>query len=442
MFNRPVRILLTIALGVAAANLSAGFALAQKSGHYRVVQLDGKVIQGTVKEIPGAYEITTKWGIVVTIRKNDVRRMEKIPEPKSPGAASKKGAKGANAGGIDDEIIAAILGDDALEGGDVAASGVQDLGALPMNETSVAEMKRIAGANAKLWVTDHLVLVYTSDKKIARRLASRLERIYSWVHTFMKMFEIPSKRPEYKLEMYFFESNKEYQGYGNNVGGIPAWAAGFYMRTNNRSAFYDMNDGPGMADVKRQLKRSHWRRRQYWTNRLKRRQDFFNVTVIQHEAAHHIHFNVGVFPKRGDIPHWVAEGLAQMFELPPGNLGGSLGATNHFRLGEFLQQYSRKYGGNPRNLVKTRLFISDDNQWTPSKYAHGWALNHFLYKKRREQYGAFMRMMSQREEDVELTATQQQQAFEDLFGPADDKFHTEFLEYISSIQFRRSALDF
>ncbi|MCP5119172.1 MAG: DUF1570 domain-containing protein, partial [bacterium] len=227
--------------------------------------------------------------------------------------------------------------------------------------------------------------------------------------------------PENKLEIYFFANHEHYKSYGSTVGGIPDWAAGFYMRTINRSAFYDMNYEPSVVQIKRQFERANWRAKQFVRNRLKRRMDFFNINVTQHEAAHHIHFNTGVFPKRGDMPRWVTEGLAQMFELPPGKLGGSLGATNHYRLAEFQTQYNRRYGGNPRALVKLRHFISDDSTWNPqAHYPYGWALNHYLWQKQRDKYAVFMRRMSKREEDKRLPATEQQPGVEALLPPARD----------------------
>ena len=57
-------------------------------------------------------------------------------------------------------------------------------------------------------------------------------------------------------------------------------------------------------------------------------------------------------------------------------------------------------------------------------------------------YAVFMRRMAAREEDQTLSPTEKQQEFEDIFGPADDAFQAKFLEYIFSLQPRRSAIGF
>lgn len=451
---RRMVMLLSLAVGLITLTVAARHALADKSGRYRVTLHDNKVVEGELKETADGYEVTTKSGIQMKLRRNQVKKLEELREPKfetegvAMGGASAAAAPGASAGpettdpreAITDAMVGELIGSDAVDPGSIVSSDLQDLSVLPLDEPSLKEMLRLAhtgtGQDAQVLQRDHFVLVYTSSRELASQLGSRLESVYTWAHKFMRMIDLPAQRPAYKLEIFFFSSNEEYVAYGNNVGGIPSWAAGFYMQSNNRSAFYDMNDQPGIAELFEQLKRAPYRQRQFIQNRIKRECDFYNITVIQHEAAHHIHYNVGVFPKRAHTPRWLVEGLAQMFELPPGNMGGSLGATNYYRLEEFNQRWRRSRG----SLVPTRQFISDDSQWNPGiHYPHGWAMVHFLWKKHREKFARYMKKIANHEEDVQYTVAQVQQEFEEIFGPADDKFHKEFTDYIFSIPRRRSA---
>lgn len=459
-------------LGIAVISLAGFFlttqwpsAAAQVGGKCRIVLMNGNYLDGDVKETADGYEVKSRQGITTTVKKNQVREVvpldesgkpidKKVLPANKPAKAGDKNANGKNEPQtaarreVSDAEIALILGDEdesgeadaELDEGESGGVDLKDLPALTLDKDSLQQMLRIGNTNNYL-ETPHFVLVYTSSKEEAQKLAAGMERSYKWAHKFMEMLNLKALRPQSKLEIYYFGTNKEYQSYGSVVGGVPEWAAGFYMRPINRSSFYDMNDEPNVAQLKEQLKQlpsSNWREKQFINNRIKRRSDFYNVTIVQHEAAHHIHFNVGIFNKRGHTPRWLTEGLAQMFELPPGNLGGSLGATNHFRLAQFNQQYR----DNRKAVVATRLFIADDDQWKPERYPHGWAMVHYLWKKKREQFAVFMRKMALREDDRVMSETEIQQEFEDIFGPADDKFHEDFLNYIFSIQFRRSALDF
>jgi hypothetical protein len=273
-----------------------------------------------------------------------------------------------------------------------------------------------------------------------------MEGIYKWVVKYQEMLSVPVKKPEHKLEIYFFATNEEYRKYmALTLGDIIPSAIGFYVRDENRSAFFDLADEPGIAAMKRQLAEPgvDFRQKRLITNRMNRWSDHYNYTVIQHECAHHIHFNTGVFPKRGDMPRWMTEGLACMFETPPSDAGGSLGSVNHSRLNRFRQIYDwePRRGTDYRRLGDLRLFIVDDSQFQgePS-YALGWAIHQYLWKAHRPKYAQYMQKMAAREEDVDVDQTKRQQEFEDLFGEVNEEWIKKFIEYINSLQLKPSLL--
>jgi hypothetical protein len=336
---------------------------------------------------------------------------------------------------VSDSEVREILGSEEFDLDDVIASGPDPLVAVPADEASVQQMLRIAGGepNAKRYETDHFVLVHTSTADKTRSLASRLEAVYHHVARWHEMLGIPVHPPENKLEVFFFGTHEEYLDYQGIQGFRMMQALGFYMRTNNRSAFFDMYDYAPFAAQREQLKNADFQTRRRINNEIKNRTDKFNLEVIQHEAAHHIHFNVGTFPRRGDLNSWVVEGLAQMFEVPPGEGGGSLGATNHGRLSEFRQIYR-----DPERF-DLRLFIVDNRLWQGgASYSMGWSLHQYLWAKHRDAYAKFMRLMSEREDDVTVSETQWQQEFEEFFGAIDEEWVKKWAEYMNGLQLRRS----
>lgn len=423
--------------------LSTGLppAMAEDAGRCRIVRMNGTFVEGDVKKTDAGYEVTVKPGIVVTLKKGEVKRVIPLGAPaEASETASRTGVTARQPGRVSDADIKDILGSDNTGGSDDVIEDPDMLAAVPTNEDSVQEMLRIAGKDAKLHTTPHFALVYTSGREEMLRLASRMESIYKWVLNYQKQLAIPMKKPDHKLEIYFFKTSKEYNDYqAVSLGSVNADALGFYYRPINRSAFYDLSDMPNIANLREQLKQPgiHWRQRQALNNRMQRWADFYNLTVIQHECAHHIHFNTGVFTARGDTPRWLVEGLACMFELPPTDAGGSLGAVNHARLSEFRQIYGTDY----RRLGDLRMFIVDDGLWQGGRsYSLGWALNHFMWKKHRSKYARYMQLMAQREEDVEVDRTKRQQEFEDMFGSVDEDWTKKFVEFINDLQLRPSLL--
>lgn len=456
MFRTAMILGVGLACGLAAVPRTAA---AQDGGKGQIILNDGKKLEGEIKRLAdGGYELTSK-GITRRFKRGEVKSVEfekataeAAPAGKggtSPGKSTEAEEGGPDAAAaaeaITDDIIDEILGDDAIEAGADVALATADLSPLPLNKASLDEMLRVAvtgkGTTPQVYETPHFVLVYTSTKDLARELASRLESVYKWCHTFMKMTGIPPQRPEFKLEIYFFATYEEFKAYGAAVtGGIPDGVAGFYQRDINRSAFFDMREVPQIAEMRKQLAQPgvHWRQRQFITNRMNAWSDYYNVTVIQHEAAHHIHFNCGIFNRKGDYPRWLTEGLAQMFELPPGKLGASLGVTNHYRLGEFRKKYRRNRDAVP----PSRQFICDDGMWGMDKYPEGWAMTNYLWAKKREAFSAYMRRLAQRPDGERFNPTQRQQEFEDLFGAVDDKFHKNFVDFTLNIPYRPSAVDY
>jgi len=414
-------------------------------GECRIVMMDGKRVEGEVTELPDAYQVKTKYGVVVTIRKNEVRDITRLGDiPTGLPKTSEERAAAATdlvRREVTDAEIARILGDLKIDTEDVAEASGDVEAEVPLDEDSVGQMMRIAGRNAKQMETDHFALVYTSTTDKARRQASRLESIYRWNVRFGEMLGLPIQPLEYKLESYYFGDYEEFTAYSSTLGFTPDNALGFYYRVNNRTAFFDMNTWPEFKSVREAMEDADYERRRFVNNRIQRLSEYFNLEVIQHEAAHQIHFNLGVFPKRADVPTWLVEGMAQMFEVPPSKAGGSLGTHNDYRLFEFRAIYGG--GQKLKKLpIDLRLFIVDDSQWKGAEsYSMGWAFAYYLFRKHRDGFATYLRIMAEREDDVTVGQTDRQKEFEDAFGTKiDEALEKDFIEFTNSLQLRRSVM--
>jgi len=444
-----------IVAALAAVVLSlqlAAVARAQVVGRYRIDLMNGQAVEGDVKEMPdGSYEVKTKFGVVVTVKKSEVRGVKALEEA---AAAGKPGTPpvGRSASTlrreISDDEVAAVLADIVARPDEALAGADRDemLADLPVNEESLDDMKRIAGPESKVLLKPHFVMVYTSSADQAQKLGSRLESIYRWKIQFMHMLALPVQKPPSKLEIYYFGTFKEFQ----NISAMPMGVAGFYQPEDRRSYFFDFETHPFIADAVKRAKdpKTPWQERQRLRNRIRRYCENQNLEVIQHEAGHHIDFNIGLFPNNGltrkaSVPLWLVEGTTQMFEVPPTSAGASLGVLNHARLNEVRSIW----GKHPLSVPEWKRFIIDNDMWRrPPKggeaasYCLGWSLVYYLWKTNHLGYGKYCKAVYEREEDVELSNSDREKEFEDIFGRVDEEWVKSFYKFLDSLQLKRSLL--
>lgn len=405
---------------------------------YRVVLTNNKEVIGEVREVGDRYEITVGPGIKRTYKKSQVREIKPLEQE----AAEKPGSFAARRT-VTDAEIEEILGSEAVE--DLYVWDYVrkvDLSApLPVDYESLEVMKRYAGKSAKVLETDHFLVVYTSDTAAARKLVARLEIVYKWNVTFMRLFDIPGKLPDHKFEVFYFGTFKEYTGYQTLNGWMSSGALGFYMRTNNRCAFFDMKTWPPVAQRLRIMRDGNvpFRERRKAENEFERYTNYLNLEVVQHEATHAIHFNVGIFPKGADTGKWMTEGLCVQFEVPPTQEGGSFGSINYSRLDSYHKFYGKNSQRVPWQFVKNLVLAPGSGI---HDYVMGWALNYYLRKQRKEEYGGFMRSLSAKEEtwSFNSTPTERLAEFEEHFGTLDEEWVKEFFAWIAKIPLKKEAI--
>ncbi len=407
---------------------------------YRVVRTNGKEVVGEVTELGNVYKVKVASGITVTLKKSEVREIISL-ESEQPAAIDVDHRRLAME--ITDAEIEQILGDESVEDLYVweYIEQVDLMEPLELDEESVRIMERYAGREGKRLITPHFVFVYTSSPGAARRLAARLETVYKWNVTFMRLFAIPPKKPDSKLEVFYFNTYEEYGAYQTLNGFKSMGALGFYYSLNNRCAFFDMNTWPpvaaalaGSTDTSRPYKE-----RMKLKNEYKRWSDWMNIAVVQHEATHSIQFNIGIFPQRGNIGKWMIEGLCVQFEVAPSITGGSLGSINYSRLDDWHKMYGRKGERVPWTFVKNQIL---SNGMGYHDYVMGWAINYYLRKEFRDEYAEWMQLMAAREDDfsVRINTTQRLADFENLFGKVDEEWVQEMFDYIAAIPMRESAI--
>jgi hypothetical protein len=205
----------------------------------------------------------------------------------------------------------------------------------------------------------------------------------------------------------------------------------------NRCIFFDLATYPPIARLRNdlaRLKSSDADERHRLENQLRRNTQALFAKVIQHEAAHQVQANLGLVPD--DAPPWLAEGLAQLFELPLVERGATLQLwINRYRLAEF----SRLHADPSTWGSQLRRITGDERGWHGgADYSLGWALTDFLYKRHRTRLAEYLRDLAAPDNVAHRSGPREQ--FERAFGPIDEEFVARFRRYMQRLQARHAML--
>jgi hypothetical protein len=426
-------------------------AWSQVSGRQRIELVSGRYVEGDVTELPdGSYEVKTKQGVVLTIKKSEVRAM--YPVDSAAGKDKGDGAESTERRSISDaeinELLAGITTE--LDEGKAGVGTAAMAADLSLDEDSLAEMLKESGADRdkNVLVMPHFVMVYTSSEESAKKLGTRLEAVWRWNMRFMDMLNLPVHRPEHKLELYYFGTRDEFDRYSRNRGSeLAPGILGYYHPDYNRSHFFDLTTFPLFQRELERVKQPgvSWQERQRVTNKTLREVEKENLEVIQHEIGHHIHFSIGLFPKSGfrsdsPLPRWLVEGTTMMFEVPPTTEGASLGLLNHTR----LYQVRASFGVHPLNPTILKDFLLSDMLWFRGpwgmgrSYPLGWSLVYYLFKEHREGYAKYIRAVYNRDERMSEADIQTQ--LEDCVGKLDEKWFKSYYAFLDRLELRPSLV--
>ncbi|MHC4798303.1 MAG: DUF1570 domain-containing protein, partial [Planctomycetota bacterium] len=301
---------------------------------------------------------------------------------------------------------------------------------------------KAAGSDMTIKRTTHFLIAHDVDDSLIIELISRLEHTYHAVYRFCKACGIQTRRPKHRLEVIVFNDQIDYRRYSYGLDFPAEGTYGMYYEPTNRSAFFNVNNGTQMKMLhagiitgqerieklmesvkniknnkapveiifnngrrigmsKKQAKKeiaAAQRTLKHLEKKYKAYAEHINQTVIQHETAHQVLFNAGIHVRGAANPIWVVEGLACLFETPPGNTGAGFATINHQRLKDFrsaIAGLTEKKTIKSEDLVEavktgritplTELIRNPHIFHQPGRnsavqYATAWALIHYLHR--------------------------------------------------------------
>lgn len=330
-------------------------------------------------------------------------------------------------------------------------------------EDPAAEQKLLADAGAGFQIhrTDHFLIAYNTDDDTLHDFVARVEATYRGGLRFMDLHELKATPLKHRLEILFFDTPEGFREFAERMHVDVTGAAGFYHRASRRAFFYNARHAERVREVDRQIDRIEEQAKArrgtsaaanafQAARRLRTERDrlveTINVTVVQHEVAHQVFFNLGLHNR--SAPSWVIEGLAMLLETAPGSEGAGLGAVNQYRLlsfrealagdGKWRDADARQFAAAcaAGRLVPLRAFVGDEKAVHASEahpeqlYAQAWSLVYYLQAHRREDLAVYLTVLYRRPVDRGYTPEQELLLFEKTFGPIDEQFEQRWLNFL------------
>lgn len=311
------------------------------------------------------------------------------------------------------------------------------------------EFADAVGEDYRVKHTDHFIVLTNADEAIVRDFLPRLEKTYDSVHRFVDQVGVKIKYPKEKLPVLFCHDFDEYSARCKQLAGRPAPsdAAGLYWpHPLNFSLFYDMSQVSFVKETTakaeqlkqeaaktpdRNAKQAKLREANWYINRIAIYQQEQNRSVVQHEVAHQLLFNLQFHKIDVDNPQWLVEGMATLFEPPPGKTGAGFNVINQSRLGEIRDALVVMKTDDLKNFVSSTYAGMLSSQG----YAQSWALCYYLVKRKSKELPKYVELIKKRPVDREMSAKENLADFEKCFGKVNDLFTKKFTNYITKLPF-------
>lgn len=315
------------------------------------------------------------------------------------------------------------------------------------------EFSKALGESYRVLYTDHFVVLTDADEAVVRDFLPRLEKTYDSVHRFVTKMKIKIEYPKEKLPVLFCHDFDEYSARCEQFTGRPAPgdAAGLYWRAPlNFSIFYDMSKVDFILDLKtkadnlrkqaaqasdRNVKKQKLREANWYVNRIDIYQQEQNRSVVQHEVAHQLLFNLDFHKHDADNPQWFVEGMATLFEPPPGKTGAGFNVINQDRLGEVRD------GLEAVTPDEFKAFIgspSGGGMLSSHGYARSWSICYYLVKRKRKALPKYVELIKKRKSNERISPGKDVEDFEKCFGKIDRVFTKKYAHYITHLPYMPS----
>jgi hypothetical protein len=238
-----------------------------------------------------------------------------------------------------------------------------------------------------------------------------------------------------KLMVAIFDSQAGFEAYLGRK--MPAQIVGIYHPLTNRFVVYDISTNRAVVAQEKKALAAGQRlaldldRHQYVETVKRQAREFCtgaNIGTTMHEVSHQLAFNCGLLNRGGDVPVWLAEGMACYCEPTDRDVWLGIGEPNPERIHCLA---ARLRTGRPLLPLKDLVAADDwrnDGKTLLLGYAQSWALFRMLMEERPEALRKYLKTVhARRVPDYRLSD------FRQAFGPDMSRLEREHAEYVRQL---------
>ena len=284
----------------------------------------------------------------------------------------------------------------------------------------------------------HFLALSNAEDEFSVMRLNNCELIYElfFDHFRRKGFRI--REPAGKLMLAIFDSQAGFEAYLAHK--MPPSVTGVYHLESNRLLVYDYGTNESFVDFKKNVQQagrqigSEMDRQRFVETENRRAREFrtgVNIGTVMHEVAHQLSFNTGMLNREGDVPIWVAEGLACYCESTDNMSWQGIGEPNPERLMPLAAVVNAHAKFIPlRDMICGDGFLREqkDVGGVLLAYAQSWALFRMLMQERPEQMRRFLSLMYPRRTPEHRLAD-----FGTAFGADLDRLELRYGEYMKEL---------
>jgi hypothetical protein len=261
------------------------------------------------------------------------------------------------------------------------------------------------------------------------------ELIYSLFLDHFYRRGLSVREPGYKMMVAAFDSQS---GFEAHIGQrMPSGVTGVYMKDTNRLVIYDMNRNnyivakrQNINDASRGIYSDLDRMRFVETEGRKTRElaNDENIATTMHEVAHQLSFNCGLLNREGDVPLWLAEGLACYCESTRDGNWQGIGEPNPGRIETLANFFGGRYHYiKLEDLITTEMWMRDAGTAVMG-YAQSWALFRMLMEERPNEFRKYLaRIYTRKSSGLRLAD------FQWAFGRDLQRLELRYQEYMREL---------
>ncbi len=252
----------------------------------------------------------------------------------------------------------------------------------------------------------HFVALSNADPAYSEYRLYNCETIYGLFFEHFRKRGFAVTPPREKLQVAIFSTPEGFEAcLGQKMSDA---VTGVYHTPSNRLVVYDYGKNKfylrgkknaeaavkgGATDLERE------RRTLSFGRYLRDVRDDTNISTVMHEVAHQLSFNCGMLNRSGDVPVWLAEGLAVYCESTVKGAWQGIGEPSPQRAAVLARQLGAGGGLMPLwALVASDDWIRKARRVDPVilGYSQSWALFRLLMEERPKQLRAYLQAIHDR----------------------------------------------